>query len=771
MSPADRIRHSSGRREPALRATPAWEVPSARPLPWIEALPPESGGVRDLANRFLEHGKLAAAVFVVVLLGGLAYWLFATPVYRVEALLQMDEKAPFAPVALMTRQQNALQGSLESPYFPVSGEMEILRSRELLTNAISASHADIDIRVDNRFPLIGDWYARRYAKSGAAGVAPAPFGLGGFAWGGESLDLATFEIPPYLYGEPFYVERYGDGWVMFDSARRFAFSGPFGRDVDVDFAGHPGVIRINGISGGPKTRFRVERNDRAAVYAQLLRDLRIVEPAREAGVVRVSLDTAHPPSTIALMSALVRGYLERGVQVRSGEAERSLAFLEQQLPTVKSDLERAEDALSDYRSRTQSVNLDQQSQSAFAQVLQLEKSKVELEMKRSELAQKFGPEHPQMVTVRQQLDAINRQLARLNGGFSTLPRNARDLVRLQREVNTSGALYTSMLNSIQELRIARAGMVGNARVVDPPRPSARPVRPRAIVVLPAAAGIGVTLGFGAILLAGFLRPTIRDADEIEAGVGLATAVTIPESARQRSLPRARLPLGRPRPRLLSIDAPDEAAVESLRSFRMRLTRGAAGPVTRHVLITSATSGAGKTFVAANLAALLAVAGRRVLLIEADLRHPKLHQYFDAPRAQGLAEVLSGTAAFDLVARTEVLPRVDLLLAGKPDDNPADLLSSASLRALLDRVGAQYDHVVFDSAPILPAGDGLAIAQLPVATYLVARAEHTTLHELQEAARRLDGVGADVRGVIFNGAKRMRIDSLPYYYVYRARGGA
>jgi tyrosine-protein kinase Etk/Wzc len=195
---------------------------------------------------------------------------------------------------------------------------------------------------------------------------------------------------------------------------------------------------------------------------------------------------------------------------------------------------------------------------------------------------------------------------------------------------------------------------------------------------------------------------------------------------------------------------------------MRLTRDSTGALSKHVLITSATAGAGKTFVAANLAALLAVAGRRVLLVEADMRHPRLHAYFGTPRAPGLADVLAGEATFDDVVHREVLPRVDLLMPGKPDENPADLLSLPRLRELIGQFDAGYDHVVFDAVPILPAGDSLAIAQLPVSTFVVARAEHTTLAEMQEATRRLEGVGAAVAGVIFNGAKRMRVSGMRYY---------
>jgi tyrosine-protein kinase Etk/Wzc len=758
-----------GKRDlPVIReAMPLDQAAMARamPMPWYEPVGQESNGLRDLTNRLLEHAGLVLITFAAVLALGVAFVVFSTPVYRVDALLQMEERAPNAP----TSTQKA-PGALEAPYLPVLGEMEILRSRELLVSAIAASRADVDIRVDNRFPLIGDWFARRFDKTAVGGVAPAPLGLDSFAWGGESLDLAKFDVPAHLYGEEFMIESRGDSWALYDMDRRFSFEGGFGKDTPLNFgANQAGVIRIDGIAGRPGTRFNVVRNDRAAIFADLQRELRILEPARQAGVVRLSIDTEDPQRSTALLNELMRGYLDRSVQVRTGDAERSLAFLNKQLPIVKSGLEKAEDELSAFRSRTQSVNLDQQSESAFAQVLQLERTRVELDLKQRELSERFGAQHPQMQMIRQQLATVNGRLGTLTNSFSALPRNQRDMVRLEREVNTQAALYTSMLNTMQELKVARAGMVGNARVVDPPRPSGRPVKPKPLIVMSIAAGIGVAASIAAALLAGMFRPTIREADEIETGTGLNTVVTVPESAKQRRLPRSGFFGSRTSP-LLTLSSPDEPAVESLRSFRMRLTRDHAEPLSKAILITSATAGAGKTFVAANLAALLSSAGRRVLLIEADMRHPRLHTYFGTPRSPGLADLLAGNATFDQVVHRDVLPRVDLLMPGKPKENPGDLLSSGRLRELLDVIGDDYDHAVFDSVPILPAGDSLAIAQLPVSTFLVARAEHSTLSEIQEATRRLEGVKADIRGVVFNGAKRMRISHVRYYS-YRPNNAA
>ncbi len=197
---------------------------------------------------------------------------------------------------------------------------------------------------------------------------------------------------------------------------------------------------------------------------------------------------------------------------------------------------------------------------------------------------------------------------------------------------------------------------------------------------------------------------MQDADDIESSTGLMTLAYIPESPGQKKLARWAMLPRQGKPQLLALHAPSEPAVESLRSFRSNLTLPSSRQIEKTVLIAAPTAGLGKTFVAANLAALLAAADRNVLLIDADLRKPRLHRYFRAPAAPGLAEVLNGEMEFKDVVRVEAAGNLDLLLAGRARRNPADLLLSPKLRELLDSLEKRYDCIVIDSPPVLPVAD-------------------------------------------------------------------
>jgi tyrosine-protein kinase Etk/Wzc len=748
-----------------------YDVPPAQPAPPAYTYGPAPGdtvpdagtGIRGLFNGLLQHGALIAGSVLTLIALGLIYLLFAAPVYRIDGLVQVDDRKPPAAYVTNLAQANSLQ-----PVNPVLGEIEILRSRELVQQAAQDAGMDVDIEVTSRMPLFGTLYARWWEAQnpGSQVAAGAPAGLSHFSWGGERLRLAEFEVPPTRLESPFELRIVSAGtrgrWQLLgDDGMRVA-EGTVGERSEFMLDGQPARLRVTELRGPAGTTFELRKHSLGALFEDLDRKLQINEATRSSNVIRLSYDSSDRERSVRMLQALASGYIERTVQRRTAESEQSIKFLEQQLPELKRRLDTSEQQLSQFRARTNTHNVDQETQTSLFKSAQLERDRVTLAMRAQELSQRFLPNHPELQAVNQQRRVVEAELDRLNRGTNALPANQRDFVRLQREVQTNATLYTTLLASSQELQLARASMIPTARIVDPPAATERPVRPKAALVLPVAAVLGLILGIVIAFVRGQLRPTVQDADDIESNTGLLTLAYIPESPGQRKLMRWNVLPRQGRPQLLALTSPSEPAIESLRSFRSNLTLPSSRQIEKNVLIAAPTAGLGKTFVAANLAALLSAANRRVLLIDADLRRPRLHRYFRATAAPGLAEVLSGELEFKDVVRVDAASNLDLLLAGRARRNPADLLESPRLRELLDQLESRYDCIVIDSPPVLPVADALAFAHLGMQTFLVARSEVSTVREIREAARRLDSVGGRVQGVLFNGVKRARFGSLGYY---------
>jgi tyrosine-protein kinase Etk/Wzc len=337
----------------------------------------------------------------------------------------------------------------------------------------------------------------------------------------------------------------------------------------------------------------------------------------------------------------------------------------------------------------------------------------------------------------------------LNLRVKTFPNLEQDLLRVSRDVKVNSELYVGLLNASQQLRLVKEGKVGNVRVVDVAAVPEERVKPKRLIVVALAAALGLVAGLALAYLRNSLRPGIKDPADIEQRAGLHVFATVPHSVGQVAQFRdakARLP----GTHVLAVAAPQDPAVESLRSLRTALQFAMLDTDNKAVLITGATPGVGKSFISVNFAAVLGAADKKVLLLDADLRKGHLHQYFGLGREHGLSEVVSGSFILENALHRQVAPNVDFLATGTLPPNPAEVLMTPATQALLQHLASQYDLVIIDSPPVLAASDAAVLAPQAGAVFLVARAEVTSLGELQESAKRLAQSGAQTRGVIFNG---------------------
>jgi tyrosine-protein kinase Etk/Wzc len=329
---------------------------------------------------------------------------------------------------------------------------------------------------------------------------------------------------------------------------------------------------------------------------------------------------------------------------------------------------------------------------------------------------------------------------------------------MERDVKVNTELYQSLLNNALQLRLVKEGKVGNVRVLDEAVVPEVPVKPNRKVIVGAALALGLFLGIVvAFLRNAFIEQRIRDPHEVETHTGLPVFSTIPMSNAQDAIAKRRL-TGATGVRLLAIEHPDDPAVESLRSLRTAMQFAMLESPNNRVLITGATPGLGKSFVSANFAALMAAAGKRTLLIDADLRRGHAHQYFGLQRHGGLSELIAGSLTVQQTVHRQVVPDLDFLATGQLPPNPSELLVSESFKATLERLSELYDLVVVDTPPVLVAADTMTVAMHAGTVLLVARADQSTMGELKESVRRLSLGGRAATGVLLNA---MNVDKRAY----------
>jgi tyrosine-protein kinase Etk/Wzc len=388
---------------------------------------------------------------------------------------------------------------------------------------------------------------------------------------------------------------------------------------------------------------------------------------------------------------------------------------------------------------------------------------LDAQQRRRELESRFTSAHPAVQTLDSQISALKSDMGSIQERIKGLPAIQQEAVRMERDVKVNTELYQSLLNNALQLRLVKEGKIGNVRVLDEAVVPSQPVKPNRKVIMAAALALGLFLGIvAAFIRSSFVEQRLRDPHEVEADTGLPVFSTIPLSPSQSAIAKRRLS-GATGVRLLAIENPDDPAVESLRSLRTAMQFAMLESPNNRVLISGPTPGVGKSFVTANFAALMAAAGKRTLLIDADLRRGHTHQYFGLQRHGGLSELIAGSLTVQQTVHRQVVPNLDFLATGQLPPNPAELLVSDSFKTTLERLSEQYDLVVIDTPPVLVAADTSTVAVHAGTVLLVARADQSTMGELKESTRRLAMGGKAATGVLLNAMDLGRRTFAPYKY--------
>jgi len=458
-------------------------------------------------------------------------------------------------------------------------------------------------------------------------------------------------------------------------------------------------------------------------------------------------------------------YLRQAIERKVGDSSQALKLLEAQRPLLQSQVAEAETRLNGYRRQTGALDVPREGELYLQQGSTLDAEISTLKQKKQELLRTFTEKADVVVTLEAQLTHLMAEAKKNEQKVAALPQTQQEVVRLTRDAQVKADMYTSLLNSIQQLQNTLAGSVGNARVVDYALPPRDPIAPKKTVLMILFLFIGTVVGVGLTILRRVLHRGVEDHRIIEAKLGWPILVTIPHSAAQKLHDRA---IGKRAQgnHLLAIRDPDDLATESFRSLRTALHFAMAGAANRTVMITGPAPQIGKSFVSANLAVLLAQGGARVLLVDADLRKGALHHIFGINhRVGGLSEVLSGRTDWMSVCKPTDVPDLSLISTGILPPDPLILLMSPAFDQFVSQVSEAFDFVVFDAAPILAVSDALVIGSKTDSVLMVAKYGKHPLDELRTCQKRMKTFEGRMRGCIFNDIKLVGMRAVYGYYKY------
>ena len=711
--------------------------------------------LKELFFSLIAQWKLIALCILLSLICALLY-LRATPdTYSVNALVQVEENKG-ASAALL----GDLSSMIEQKQ-PAQAEIEILKSRLVLGNVIQ--HLNLDLKIsgtENSFTdrlLSPHHYQTEYQPKSVL-----------FKDDEKAFDIRQFNVPSNFRDKNLEL-RFKDGQFSLTNTQteQVILTGKTNQANTLRTA--DGLWNISIYTQDQLNDvYLIQKQSLPAAVNNILANYSVAEKGKLTGILGLNYQGTDKTHITQVLNAILVSYSQQNIERRSAETAQTLKFLDEQLPELKQQLDVAEREFNKFRQQYNTVDVTKESELFLTQSVTLETQKAQLEQQVAEAGAKYTAEHPVMQQMNAQLGAINKKIGELNATLKELPDLQRRYLQLYREVEVKQQLYTALLNSYQQLRIAKAGEIGNVRIVDTAVEPIEPIAPKKLQILILSIFLGGFLGTLLALLRNMMRSGIKDSTQIENELDLPVYATVPRSPVQES--RINILKKKKNIPILAVKNSDDIAIESLRSMRTAIHFALSSARNNLITISGPAPEVGKSFISTNLATILAQSDKRVLIIDADLRRGYLHKYFNLDTQPGLTELLNGQQSLDTVIRPTEVPGLSVISRGKSPANPSELLSSNQFKNLLEQMSEKFDHVIIDTPPVLAVTDGIIISQYTGVNLVIARYAKTQMKELELTLNRFEQAGVKVNGFILNDIQRSSAGygyGYNYAYAYKA----
>ncbi|UDQ77208.1 tyrosine-protein kinase Wzc [Pectobacterium brasiliense] len=671
-----------------------------------------------LDNRWLIIG--VTAVFTVL---GIMYAMLATPVYKADALVQVEQNSGNSLL-------NDISSMLPDAKPQSAAEIELIKSRMVIGKTVNDLALDISVQ-QKYFPLVGKGIAR------LAGSEPG------------KIAVSRLDVPASWQDETLSLEVLPNQQYTVEAGDTVKFTGSIGQ-----LESHNGItLLVSDIVAESGTIFRIQKLNQLTAINSLLDNFSVADKGKDTGVLALSLEGEDPILTAKILSGISQNYLQQNVERKSEEAGKSLEFLKEQLPNVRSSLNDAENKLNQFRQQNESVDLSLEAKAVLDTTVAVEAQLNELTFKEAEISKLYTREHPAYRALMEKRKTLEQERDKLNKRIGAMPKTQQEILRFTRDVQAGQEVYMQLLNKQQELSINKASTVGNVRIVDNAVIQPKPVKPKKALIVVLAMILGGIASTAFVILKTLLHKGIESPEQLEElGINVYASVPLSEwqQKKDRALLSSKSKKGNTRATdLLAVGNPADLAIEAIRSLRTSLHFAMMEAKNNVLMISGASPAIGKTFVSANLGAVIAQSGQRVLIVDCDMRKGYAHELMGTHGTDGLSDILSGQCDAEKSVRKTAVENMDFIPRGQVPPNPSELLMHSRFAEFIKWAGEHYDLVLLDTPPILAVTDAAIISRHVGTSLLVARFEMNTVKEIEVSIRRFEQNGTEIKGVILN----------------------
>ncbi len=758
--------------------------------------------LRDYVDVLLRRRGIALTFFVAVILATAGISLYMHPIYESTTLIQLEDGKKMGLPFMQFEEFMRVSETVKT-------QVEILKSRSLAERVAKKLNLQFQMEPEDRTYHL---YLKRWTQNTKKKKIPA--------------SLPNIRVKPIaLAGDPVPGEYRGvfrdsKDFIIFDEDGEEIGKGQIGRPFKAaDFS-----FLVEGPgSEGKSFRFRILSSGSAIMT--VIGNLEI-SPVRDTSLIKIVTKWDNPAMAREIAGTLVEEYTAITILKRTKEASHALSFIEGELHRLEEDLRQAEEKLEKFKKEKGFVTLEADARSALEQITNYEKEYrtmeiyrkqaemvlaglkkpglvfdkdalfslgaglnnpliiqlgtklADLNVRRSSLDPLLTKEHPRIKQVDQEIEDVKKNIIgeitslisslkvseenlqasmkKYEARIKYLPAAEKELFDIMRVVKVGQDLSSLLLQKRGEMSISKASELGNIWVVDPPVFKPSPVKPNVQLNILLSFIGGIILSIGLAFFVEYVDRTVKTPEELQRITDLPYLGAVSHFIADRKRLAGELKM---------LDEPHSHTAEAFRTIRTNLLFTSLGEPKKFFLIASSGPGEGKTFVTANLAAALTQLGKRVLIVDSDLRKPCLAQVLRAERSPGLTNVLLSREIeySSLPIQKTSIENLEFISSGDHPPNPSELLDSERMERFLSVIKEKYDCVLFDSPPAFLASDSFIMARRVDGVIFVARSGKVERDLLRETLDRFSKLNVKILGIIFNDLYRERGGS--YYYKY------
>lgn len=492
-----------------------------------------------------------------------------------------------------------------------------------------------------------------------------------------------------------------------------------------------------------------------------LRNQITIEPVKDSQIVLVHVSDADALRASRIANAVAKVYIQQDIEMRNMASRAAVGFLDKQLVELKKKVQESEEALNKYVQQNKIVTLSDIEQKTQGLLDNLKRERLALETELADNLKRYKEKHPKIISLQAQLEDTKNKIEEETNLLLELNQKMVQYNILKREVDSNQQIYVSMLAMAKETGVSEKLEVSSIYVIDAARPPGAPFKPQTKRDVLLSVVIALFCGLGFAFVLEYLDASIRTAEDVRIYLDLPFLGYVPSVTEARSDTEKALVVHQ---------HPTSVITESFRAVRTSILF--AFPQDRPlktILVTAAVPEEGKSFFSANLSQVFSQLNERVILIDIDMRKPKLYKSFGLEQKNGLSNFLAGSVAMDAIIKPTLIKNLSLITSGTIPPNPSELLSSGKIHSLLDELKTKFDRIIVDSPPILSVADASLLANMVDGVVLVLKGGSTRMEAVVKAKEKILEAKGKIIGVVVNNISPQKEDRYYYYHYYYSEG--